>query len=331
MKILYLPNQHSQQRQHEKPVWIYPVLMAMEAEYYRQRGHYVQWDYPFPMGIDKGAWDKIISEPEGLPFLDLPSPDRIFTRAMDPKYQAYGNYKYLPATHMMAARDCWYAKCTFCEWAKKYPKVETRSIKSVIEEMKQIQAQGFREVFDDSGTFPVGAWLTEFCIKKFFANGLRDFVISCNMRIGAGADFKLMKQAGFRMVLFGVESANQSTLNKLNKGVNANEIIKDVKKAAYEGLEPHIAVMFGYPWESEAEERKTLTLVHYLLRKGYAKTAQASLYRVPGETPIDRGNVKRIYNVACNAEFWIRKLNDVRSWADFTYLLKAIKKGVKRD
>jgi len=43
MRILYQPNCYSQQRQREKKANIYPVLMAMEAEKYRQEGHEVIW------------------------------------------------------------------------------------------------------------------------------------------------------------------------------------------------------------------------------------------------------------------------------------------------
>ena len=31
-------------------------------------------------------------------------------------------------------------------------------------------------------------------------------------------EYKLMKKAGFRFVLFGLESANQATLDRINKG-----------------------------------------------------------------------------------------------------------------
>ena len=75
MRILYLPNAYSQQRQREKKANIYPVRMAMESEFYRNQGHEVHWEYAI------GRYDKIISEPENLPFLTLPRPDRVFTRA----------------------------------------------------------------------------------------------------------------------------------------------------------------------------------------------------------------------------------------------------------
>lgn len=332
MKILYLPSKYSQQRQTEKAIWIYPVLMAMEATYYLNRGEEVFWgtkDDPNIMKlIEERHFDKIILEPEDLPFCDLPMPDRIHTGAFDKKYQQNGNYKYRPGTHMMAARDCWYAKCSFCQWAKRYPHCETRSIESVLKELITCQSLGFREVFDDSGTFPVGLWLKNFCVQRIKL-GLNKIPFSCNMRIGSGCEYSLMKRAGFRMLLYGIESANQYTLNRLKKGIKNEEIIPEIKEAAKQGLEPHIAVMFGYPWENEKEEYKTLKLVHYLLRKGYAKTAQASLYNVPGNKANDRGYVKKIYDVARSPEFWFHKILSLRSKDDFVYLLRSIKKGLK--
>ena len=45
--------------------------------------------------------------------------------------------------------------------------------------------------------------------------------INCNMRFYKlkKEDYILMRKAGFRFLLFGLESANQRTLNRLNKGV----------------------------------------------------------------------------------------------------------------
>jgi len=318
MRIAYFTNEYSQQRQKQKPVWIYPVHMAMEAEYYRRMGRDVIWDEKCDHP------DRIITSPEGVPFETLPAPDRVFTRAKDKKYQSYGNYKYLPATHMMVADGCWHGQCTFCVENKK--KYRIRKFNSVQDEIWTCWEQGYKEIFDDSGTFPDGEWMNTFCRMR-----LPKMVYGCNMRIGANVDYEQMKTAGFRMVLFGIESANQKTLDKLQKGINANDIIPTIKRAATAGLEPHVAVLTGLPWENEAEEYQTIKLVHYLLRKGYAKTAQASLYTVPDENSIDRKSVGKIYDVWKSPEFWINKARDIRSLADLAYLAKGIKKGLMRD
>jgi len=323
MKILYLPNQYSQQRQKEKPVWVYPVLLAMQAEWYRKNGHTVYWGES-PEAHDH---DCIIIGPENIDFLELPMPDRIFTDAFNPKYQKYGNYKYHPATHIQVADGCWHGKCVFCvEQGKPFL---VRPIDSIMAEIEECERLGFKELFDDSGTFPDGEWCENFCVEQIKRHTRT--VFGCNMRINGQVDFRLMKAAGFRMVLFGVESANQETLNKINKGVDANDIISTIRRASESGLEPHIAVMFGYPWETESDECKTLSLVHYLLRKGFAKTAQASLYDVEGVSATDRGMCKRIYSAAKYPDFWANKIKDLTDWADVKYLLKSIRKGIIRD
>lgn len=322
MRILYLPHQYSQQRQREKRRWIYPVLMTMEAESYHQQGHEVYWDTNDTLWE---TYDKVIQEPEGLPFLSLPHPDRVFTSAKNPIYQNNGNFKYLPGTYIQVANGCWWGKCTFCvEQNKPY---EVREVDDVIEEIKEIKRLGFREVFDDSGTFPMGDWLNRFCDKFSAIGGLR---FSCNFRM-VDCDYDMLHKANFRMLLFGLESANQSTLDKINKGVKIEEAIKVIKKANKAGLESHIAVMFGYPWENDNDAISTLRLVHYLLKKGYAKTAQASFY-TPQEGEQGKSEhrkyVKKIYNVSRNLEFWFNKLRNLHDRDDLAYLWRQIKAGI---
>jgi anaerobic magnesium-protoporphyrin IX monomethyl ester cyclase len=318
MKLSYFPHHYSQQRQRQKPVWIYPVLLAMEAEWHRQNGDEVYWE-----GVHHGA--TIVTEPEGRDFLSLPFPDRVFSMATSRKYQVYGNYKYHPATHFQVADGCWHGRCTFCVENKKQFKV--RSLDSVMEEIQNCERLGFKEMFDDSGTFPDGDWLERFCLRNYCGN----MVFGCNMRIGADVDFEMMKRANFRMLLYGIESANQKTLDKINKGVRVEDIIPTLKRAAEAGLEPHVSCMFGLPNEGKEEELKTLNLVHELLKRGYAKTAQASIYSVQGEEKRESKNLNKIYNAAFSPMFWYHKLIDIKTSEDLIYLSKGIMKGIKRD
>jgi len=142
-------------------------------------------------------------------------------------------------------------------------------------------------------------------------------------------DFFGMYNVGFRMLLFGLESANQKTLDKINKGTKVEDI-KYIIKAAKAGLEPHIAVMFGFPWETDKDAEATLRTVHYLLKKGYAKTAQASFYQNPPEISNERHRhyVRRIYDVAKSPTFWFNKIKDVKSVDDIKYLWRQIKEGL---
>lgn len=298
--------------------------LAMEATAMRDLGHIVKWDEPDYVGYA----DRIFTEPQGMPFLLLPPPDRLFTKAFDRKYQNNGNYKHHPGTYIQSAAGCWWGKCTFCkERGKQYV---VRPVDDVINEIKQCKAQGFREIFDDAASFPTGEWREEFISKLRPLN----VTFSCNMRFGTNPDYKAMKDAGFRMLLYGLESANQETLDKVNKGVWGDHsdlhIIEELVLASSCGLEPHVAVMFGYPWEAHEDSMRTLKLVHYLLRKGYAKTAQASVYMAAPEEhqpPCEKAKfyVPRIYHAAFYPDFWINKLKDIRNVDDIKYIWRGIK------
>jgi radical SAM superfamily enzyme YgiQ (UPF0313 family) len=118
----------------------------------------------------------------------------------------------------------------------------------------------------------------------------RKVKIDCNMRFGCldAAAYKLMKRAGFRLVLFGVESANQATLDRLVKGVLVEQILSGAKSASQAGLNVHVTVMFGYPWEGEAEIANTVRLARTLLRRGHAYTLQVTMVVPYPGTPLFR-------------------------------------------
>lgn len=328
MKILYLPNCNSQQRQHEKSTLIYPILLAMQAQYYRNKGHDVDW---IQQTRNILHYDKVISEPEKIPFLELPHADRVWTHAKDKHYQANGNFKYNPGTYILSASGCWWGKCRFCvETQEVYQK---REVADVIEEIKECKRLGFREIFDDSATFPIGRWLDDFALQ------IKDVGIrfSCNMRL-LDLDYCRLRDSGFRMVLFGLESANQETLDRIRKGTRCEDV-KYLIKAALSGIEPHITVMFGYPWESDEDALRTLRLTWTLLKKGYAKTAQASFYTPTKATPAGQKNesgkenhrqyVNQIYKVAYSPEFWFNQISSIRNIDDLKYIWKGIKHGLK--
>jgi len=327
MRYLFPLNPYNQQRQFEKPVWVFPAHLAMFATFLRNAGHEVIW------GGDESKelkLTKVIKTDDQIevPFELLPFPDRQFTDALNKRWQAYGNYKFHPATHMMASNLCWYGKCTFCIDTKKLEEKEHRGLRTVdhcMEEIDDLIKNGYREVFDDSGTFPIGKWLDEFCVKMCVNERRRKIRVGCNMRV-QDAPWEAMAGAGFRFILFGVESANQETLDRIKKSAKADETIKILKEASDAGLEPHGTFMTGYPWENEDDEKRTIELCHFLLKKGYLKTAQASVYSLPRTAPdiFSPGHIylPRFYDVYKSPEFIIRKLSDLKRWEDFTYLLR---------
>lgn len=337
MKYLFKLNPYNQQRQFEKPAWVYPAHLAMYATHLKNEGHEIYWGENAPyIGMNEDGTnayipvDKIIEKDDqiGVPFEKLPFPDRKFTDAKNPRWQAYGNYRYHPATHMMASNLCWYGKCTFCIDTKKLNDGEPRGLRTVehvTEEIDELISQGYKEVFDDSGTFPVGHWLEEFCQKMQEKERYKKIKVGCNMK-PVKIDYKMMANAGFRFILVGIESANQYTLDTIKKGQKASDIIPIIKSMNDAGLYVHLTSMFGYEWETDSEAKKTMDLLHFLLRKGYAKTAQASVYSPPRTKadPNSRGHkwIPRVYDVYKHPEFIYRKIVDIRNFDDLKYLIR---------
>ena len=217
----------------------------------------------------------------------LPQIDRDLTRW--DLYVENGNYKYLPGTYTMAGRDCWWGKCKFCSWPTLFPRYRTRKPELLFEEIKNlVEHYGVREVMDDTGCFPIGDWLKQFC-NLMIESGLNKKVrISCNMRFGALTleEYQLMRKAGFRFLLFGLESANQETLDRIIKGIKVSEIEEGCKMAKKAGLNPHLTCMIGYPWETYEMAKKTIELAKKLFNEGYADTLQATIVMPYPNTPL---------------------------------------------
>jgi len=275
-----------------------------------------------------------------------------------------GNYKRTPGTYIMSGRDCWWGKCSFCSWTTLYPRFRVRQVDRVLDEIGTIiNNLPVREIMDDTGTFPRGQWLREFC-RGVIARGYRNKIgLDCNFRFGAATedDYRLMKKAGFRFLLFGLESGNQKTLDRLNKNLTVETIIESCRQARRAGLYPHITIMFGYPWENFEEAANTLKLGKYLLKKGYAYTMQSTIVVPYPGTPLYREclengwlttsdwsdfdmkkpvmkipfpekelmkMVQGMYSVAFDPVFLLRKIMSIRDWSDIKFFLRAGKKVV---
>jgi radical SAM superfamily enzyme YgiQ (UPF0313 family) len=301
---------------------------------------------------------------DSLPFID-----RDLTKW---KLYAYknGNFKRTPGTYVMTGRDCWWRKdggCKFCAWTVLYPQYRVRSVENVLNEIGQlIEKYHFREVMDDTGTFTAGKWLRDFCkgmIERGYNNKIR---FDCNLRFGAldFEDYKLMARAGFRFLLYGLESANQKTLDLLNKGIkvsNTEEELRIAKMANAEvvgNLEPHVTCMVGYPWETKEEAENTIEMTRSLFSKGLIDSLQATIVIPYPETrlfeecmqnnwlktkdwsrydmrepvmitPMEDEEIlnftKGIYKSFLTPKFLLRKMFSVRSVDDFKFLLRAAK------
>lgn len=200
------------------------------------------------------------------------------------------NFKYKPGAYIMSGRDCWWGKCTFCSWTTTHPGTTFRtfSVDHVISEIKYLASLGIKEIFDDAGTLPIGPWLKEFC-QKMISTGLNKKVtLGCNMRFAAlnQEQYDMMGKAGFRFILYGLESSNKKTLNRIAKNTKPDDARKTLIMAKKAGLEPHLTIMIGYPWETKQDALNTLEEAKSLFRDGLADSMQATIMVPYPGTPL---------------------------------------------
>ena len=294
---------------------------------------------------------------------NLPMIDRELT-----KWKLYseknGNFKHTPGSYMMSGRDCWWGRCTFCSWTTFFPgkSFRTRTAEQALDEVEHLVSLGVKEIMEDSGSLPIGDWLIDFCNGMIESGLNKKVVMSCNMRINGIDDIKiwhLMKKAGFRFVLFGLESANQVTLDKIDKNLKIEEIEPGLKICKEAGLEPHITAMIGYPWETKVDAQRTIDLAKKLFQGGLVDPLQATVVIPYPGTPLykyckkndllrfkdyDRFDqreqvmkselttedvknfTQQLYKAWMSPQFIVRKLFSIRSMDDIKYLLTSAKK-----
>jgi radical SAM superfamily enzyme YgiQ (UPF0313 family) len=296
----------------------------------------------------------------------LPFIDRDLTKW---RFYAYknGNYKRTPGTYTMVGRDCWWRKnggCSFCAWSTLYPTFRVRKPELLVDEIENlVEKYNIKEVFDDTGTFPVGKWLTKFANLMIERKLNEKIYFSCNMRFGVlnEKDYQLLKKAGFRMLLYGFESASQKTLDMINKGVTVERIVKEIQWASNAGLEPHITIMVGYPWETREDAWNTFKLAKYFFEKKWAKTLQVTVViPYPGtklfeqakkerwlkttnwedydmkrpvmKTPLPEEDVelmaRKIYQLFFTPGYVVNRVLTIRSLEDIQFILRGVKKVI---
>ena len=184
------------------------------------------------------------------------------------------------------------------------------------------------------------------------------------MRFGVltAKDYQLMAKANFRFLLFGLESASHTTLDRLNKGIKIDQVepeLKIIKKT--KKLEPHVTCMVGYPWESLQDAQNTVNFTKNLFKKNLISSLQATIIiPYPGTKlfqeakknhwlkttdwnkydmaqPILKSSIpdkklmaltRNIYLSCLTPQFILKKILSLRSPADYKFLIRSARQFI---
>ncbi len=187
----------------------------------------------------------------------LPFPARHLLPHVSSYSPTPASYRKLPQAHVMTTRGCSFG-CTFCDRSIFGRTYRERSAKNVLSEVDRlVREYGVKEIkfFDDNFTLNRKR-LYEIC------RGMRDRKIGwcCLTRVNAvdREMLRFMKRCGCWQVLFGIESGDQETLDRLQKGTKIEEIERAVRWAQEAGLNIRADFLIGAPGETRKTVRKTL-------------------------------------------------------------------------
>lgn len=204
----------------------------------------------------------ISNQDRGLLSLDqLPIPAY---HLLDPK--KYG-YEILGNNFMVfeGSRGCPY-KCIFCLQIMYGNRYRKKSVSKLIAEVDYaIQQFGV-----ENGYF----YDLEFTLNKDLVNKLCDHLIerkynfswACQTRADSVDPqiLKKMKEAGCKVIHFGIETGSEKILELINKKITIEEIEMGIEMTKRAGIETACFFMFGFPGETEVDFSKTINLAKRL-------------------------------------------------------------------
>lgn len=162
---------------------------------------------------------------------------------------------------IMSTRGCPFS-CSFCaRGAVAYGRYRERSVENVLDEIEEIYNSGYKFLaFVDE----------EFLFKQQRVKCIMRGIIKRNMKMRmlvqgrvTSADeemFSLMREAGVRVVVLGLESGNQDTLDFYHKGTTVDQNARAVEMADNFNLFSFGFFILGAPMETEKHLENTIQL-----------------------------------------------------------------------
>jgi len=212
-----------------------------------------------PNLIYKDGGKLITTKVEHYPIEDIPMPD--FNGLPFKLYKRLGIMN--PILPYQITKGCT-NRCSFCAPILIEPKVEFKTYKKVINELKQMKEKYNSNIFD----FSPGSTIDN---SYEYLDGLCDILIKERLDItwitfarvnkSDRSLFKKMYRAGCRSLFFGVESGSDRILKLMNKGFTSNQASKTLQIAYEAGINNSVFFIIGYPSETKQDINQTFEFI----------------------------------------------------------------------
>jgi anaerobic magnesium-protoporphyrin IX monomethyl ester cyclase len=159
-----------------------------------------------------------------------------------------------------ASRGCYWGRCAFCNVGYGESKhFDEQAAERVASEMVSLAAK-----YDTRHFFFADEALSPRMLKALSALLIQreaglDWACCARFEPGLNAGLlRQMRQAGCRMVLYGLESGSQRILDRMDKGTKLATAERILREGAEAGIWNHMFFFFGFPGETEQDAHETI-------------------------------------------------------------------------
>ncbi|MFQ5449850.1 MAG: B12-binding domain-containing radical SAM protein [Nitrospinaceae bacterium] len=229
-----------------------------------------------------------------------------YEKLVPPNFDGLPLEKYLmpyPVLPYMASRGCYWGKCTFCTHSFIYDSYyrkenETRMAEEIEYLSQRYQTRYF--TFSDEAISPNAFRRMSSAILarnvEMRALGMLKFESD---NVETPDLFEHMYRAGFIMLFFGLESANDRVLSLIDKGCDQNTEKLVLENSSRAGIWNHLYLFFGFPTEEREEAEDTIRftiknsetgtgIIHSVGQSTFSLEKDSAIYHNPGKFEIGR-------------------------------------------
>lgn len=185
----------------------------------------------------------------------LPTPIHEYFPLKEYKYAFSRNF---PTAHILTDFGCAF-NCSFCPIRIDNLGFKVRPVNEVIEELKYLKSIGIKELYFRDQTFGANKKRAIELCNRMIEENLK-FTWFCFSRVDVINEelAHAMKESGCHTIIFGIESANDKTLQDVQKRINIEKIKKAFLLCKAKKIRRAATFIIGLPGETEEDIMKTV-------------------------------------------------------------------------
>lgn len=224
-----------------------------------------------------------------------------------PDYSGIAWESYFSSQHIssyISSRGCYWNKCSFCGLTSNYSQFyRIRDIKLVLDDISTlVSTYGIQYInFNDEA---LSSNRLRQLAEGILARNLK-FYWTCLCRLDNNLEndlFYLCYNAGLRIISFGLESASETLLKKMNKGIHLNSVPDILRNSHKAGIWNNVYLILGFPGEQDKDIHITKEFLsnygEYIDSLGYGSfrlDGYSKVYKNPQDFGISRKPVNIKY------------------------------------